>query len=71
MNNYISFAQILISILLIITILLQRRGTALGSAFSDVGFSYFTRRGLEKILFFSTCILGFIFVVLAILNLIL
>jgi preprotein translocase subunit SecG len=71
MKNYLSFAQILISILLIITILLQKRGSALGSTFGSSGFSYFTRRGIEKTLFFATCILSFLFVLFSLLNLVL
>jgi len=71
MKNYLSFAQILVSILLIIAILLQKRGSALGSAFGGSGFTYFARRGIEKILFITTCILAFLFVLLSLLNLVL
>jgi protein translocase SecG subunit len=71
MKPIISFFQILVSILLILSILLQKRGVALGSAFGAGGFSYFKRRGIEKILFWATCILAFFFILFALLNLVL
>mgnify|MGYP000573480875 CR=1 FL=1 len=70
MKPIISFFQIIVSILLILFILLQKRGTALGSLFGEGGFSYFKRRGIEKILFWGTCILAFLFTLFALLNLI-
>ncbi len=63
-------AQIIVSIFLIITILLQQRGEALGSAFGGSGEFYSTRRGIEKKIFWATIILGIIFIGLAIANLI-
>lgn len=71
MKNYLSLFQIFVSILLIISILLQKRGTALGSAFGSGGVSYFSRRGLEKKIFWATCLLGALFIVLSLLILIL
>ena len=72
METYIAIGQIVVSIILIILILFQQRGTALGSAFGggDGGGFYSTRRGLQQKLFVGTIILGFAFVVLSILNLI-
>lgn len=71
MKEKLVFFQLLVSILLIGSILLQKRGSALGSAFGGGGFSYFARRGLEKKIFWSTCILALLFVFLSLLNLIL
>ncbi len=62
-------AQIIVSIFLILAILLQQRGEALGSAFGGSGEFYSTRRGLEKKIFWATIILGIIFIGLAIANL--
>lgn len=70
MENYISIAQITVSIVLIVLILLQQRGTALGSAFGQEGGFYSTRRGIQQKLYITTIILGFCFIALAILNLI-
>lgn len=68
----LSIFQLIIAILLIVFIMLQQRGTALGSSFggSDGGGFYSTRRGVQKKLLWATIILGIIFIALAILNLI-
>lgn len=71
MKTYLFIAQILVSVLLILTVLLQKRGAALGSAFGGGGASYFARRGFEKKIFWSTCVLGTLFAILALLNLVL
>ncbi len=70
MQQYLSLAQIIVSILLISLILLQQRGAALGSAFGQEGGFYATRRGIQKKIFVATIVCGALFVVLALLNLI-
>ncbi|MBI2023855.1 preprotein translocase subunit SecG [Candidatus Giovannonibacteria bacterium] len=65
------FIQLGISILLIVTILLQQKGSGLSATFGGEGNTYTTKRGLEKILFRATIILAIIFLVLAFLNLLL
>jgi protein translocase SecG subunit len=72
MKDYLPLAQIAISVLLIILILLQQRGQALGSAFGggEGGF-YATRRGIQKKLFWATIACGLLFIIFALLNLIL
>lgn len=69
MKEYLPFFQIVVSGLLIIFILLQQRGTALGSAFGGEGGFYATRRGLQKKIFWATIVLGSLFLALALLNL--
>lgn len=71
MKNFLPLAQITVAILLISFILLQQRGTALGSAFGQGGGFYATRRGIQKKIFWGTIMLGILFVTLALLNLIL
>jgi len=71
MKEYLPFIQIIVSGLLIVFILLQQRGTALGSAFGGEGGFYATRRGLQKKIFWATVVLGVLFLALALLNLIL
>lgn len=63
-------SQIIVSGLLIIFILLQQRGTALGSAFGQEGGSYFKKRGMEKIIFRTSIVLAVLFIILALLNLV-
>lgn len=67
---YLSIAQIIISIVLIILILLQERSSGLSGVFGggESGF-YQKRRGLEKMIFFATIIFVIAFGVSALLNL--
>jgi len=63
--------QIIISVALMVLILLQTKGSGLGSLFggSDSGI-YTTRRGVEKTLFNLTIVLAVTFFVVAIINVI-
>lgn len=70
MKIYLSVIQIIVSVLLMIFILLQQRGAALGSAFGQSGGFYSTRRGIQKKIFWATIVLGILFIGLAVLNLI-
>jgi protein translocase SecG subunit len=68
MDTKLGMVQAVISLLLIISILLQNRGTGLSQTFgggSDNA-SYQTKRGFDKILFRSTIVLGVAFFALAI-----
>jgi len=69
--NLLTVAQIIVSVLLVASILLQQRGTAIGSFMGGGGESYTTRRGFEKYLLWITIILLIFFVGLAIANLLL
>jgi len=71
MKIYLPFIQIITAVILIILILLQQRGTALGSAFGGEGGFYATRRGIQKKFFWATIILGILFIIFTFLNLIL
>lgn len=70
MTQYLPIAQIIVAILLIAFILLQQRGTALGTAFGQEGGFYATRRGIQKKIFWLTVVSGALFIILALLNLI-
>lgn len=71
MKQLLPFFQIAVAILLIIFILIQQRGQALGIAFGGGGEFYAARRGLQKKIFQATLILGALFIILAFLNLLL
>jgi len=71
MVQYLPIAQIIVAISLITLILLQQRGTALGSVFGSEGGFYATRRGLQKKIFWATVVLGILFIGLSLLNLVL
>jgi protein translocase SecG subunit len=62
---WFKIGQIVIAILLMLAILLQNRGTGLGSAFGGSGGVYLTKRGLEKKLFVATIVLAVIFILLS------
>lgn len=68
--SYLIIAQIVVAALLIISILLQSSGSGLGGVFGGAGAVYSTKRGVEKILFYSTIVLSILFFALALANLI-
>ncbi len=57
----LTIIQSVSAILLIISIILQNRGTGLGSAFGGEGNVYRTKRGLESVLFKASIVLAVIF----------
>ena len=58
MKPVISLIQIILGVLLIVVIIIQQKGSGLGSAFgADLGF-YRTKRGAEKILFYATIVIS-------------
>ncbi|MEK7176820.1 MAG: preprotein translocase subunit SecG [Patescibacteria group bacterium] len=63
MVQILPYIQIVLSILLVVGILLQRSEASLGSAFGSEGAlgGRFMRRGLEKILFNATIVIGILF----------
>jgi preprotein translocase subunit SecG len=72
MKDILPILQIIVAVFLILFILLQQRGAGLGSAFGGGGGegSYGTRRGIQKKLLWGSVFLGFLFILLSILNLI-
>lgn len=65
----LSISQAVISVLLIVSILLQNRGSGLGGAFGGGDLSnYHTKRGLEKFLVYATIVFAFLFLGSALLN---
>jgi len=68
-QTYMSLAQIVIAIALIVVIMLQTKGAALGGVFGQSDSAvYKTRRGIEKTVFNVTIGLSLVFFVLAMLN---
>jgi preprotein translocase subunit SecG len=64
-------AQIVVSITLIVLVLLQTKGSALGGVFGGSDSTiYTTRRGLEKTIFNLTIVVAAVFFILALLNVI-
>jgi preprotein translocase subunit SecG len=61
---YLNIIQIIISVTLIVIILLQVKGEALGGAFGGPGVAR-TRRGLERTLFNATIVLSAVFLLIS------
>lgn len=66
----ISIVQIIVSVLLIISILLQQRGAGLSGTFGGSFGGYYTKRGFERFLVYFSVALAVLFISLAIANLI-
>ncbi len=69
MQIYLSIAQIVLSIALILAILLQVRGGGLGGIFGQPDTVFRTKRGVEKTLFQLTIVLVVLFILVSILTL--
>lgn len=69
MNQYLFWGQIVTSVILIVLIAVQQRGTALGSAFGGGSEFYSTRRGIQKKIFYATIGIAGLFIILSALNL--
>lgn len=68
MSFYLSWALIVISIVLIGLVLLQAKGGGLGSMFGGDGGVYKTRRGLEKTVYNATVVFAVLFLVISMLT---
>jgi len=69
MQTYLSVAQIVLSIALILAILLQVRGGGLGGIFGQADTVFRTKRGVEKTLFQLTIVLAVLFIIISIVSL--
>ncbi len=65
MQTYLSVAQILLSVAIVLVILLQVRGGGLGGIFGQADTVYRTKRGVEKTLFQLTIVLVALFIIVA------
>ena len=69
MQTYLSVAQIILSIALILAVLLQVKGGGLGGIFGQADSVFRTKRGAEKTLFQLTIALMVLFIIVSILTL--
>jgi len=70
LNQILIYAQIAISIILIVLIALQQRGAALGGAFGGGGEFYSSRRGIQKNIYYATIVVAGLFIALGVLVLV-
>jgi preprotein translocase subunit SecG len=67
MVNYLNIALIIISLLLIISVIMQSKGAGLGGLTgADTGSIFTARRGVERTLFWITIVLSVVFFALVI-----
>jgi len=67
MENYLNIALIIISVLLIISVIMQSKGAGLGGLTgADTGSVFTARRGVERTLFKLTIVLSVVFFLLVI-----
>ncbi|HJQ15353.1 MAG TPA: preprotein translocase subunit SecG [Anaerolineales bacterium] len=67
MVNYLNIALIIISVLLILSVIMQSKGAGLGGLTgADTGSIFTARRGVERTLFWVTIVLSVIFFALVI-----
>lgn len=69
MKPAIFLIQIILGMVLILVIIIQQKGSGLGTAFGGDFSFYRTKRGAEKLLFYLTIILSSVFIFLALLGL--
>jgi protein translocase SecG subunit len=60
--SFLIWTQLIISVLLIGSVLLQNKGSGLSSTFGGSGEGFHTKRGLEKFLSTATTVLGTLFI---------
>ena len=65
---FLRVIQIVLCIALVVVVVLQARSGGLGSVFGGDSSLYRTRRGLEKTLYEATILLGILFLLFALLN---
>lgn len=70
MQKAIFIAQIVVSVLLVVAILMQQRGSGVSAVFGGGGQAYRTKRGLEKGLFTASIVLIVLFIIIGVLNLV-
>ena len=71
MQLILQIIQISVAVALVVLILFQQRGTALGSSFGGEGGGFYsTRRGIQKKIYWATIIAAIIFIILAVMNLV-
>lgn len=69
MKAVISIIQIILGVLLILVIIIQQKGSGLGSSFGgDLSF-YRTKRGAEKLLFYATIGISIAFILSSLIGL--
>ena len=65
-----NISQIILAVILILIVLLQQKGTGLSGVFGGSSNIYSTKRGIDKILHYSTIVVSVLFFALSLLRLV-
>jgi preprotein translocase subunit SecG len=68
MSKIVQIVQLIVAILLMVSILMQSRGSGLSGVFGGSDNVYRTKRGVEKFLFTATIVLAVLFFAVSFLN---
>lgn len=63
MRSYLVIFQVVVSVLLILTILMQEKGVGLSATFGGGGEFYRSKRGIDRLLFIATATFSILFIV--------
>jgi protein translocase SecG subunit len=66
--KFTNILQIIVSVLLIVSILMQNKGSGLSAVFGGDTGGYYAKRGFEKFLLYFSTVLAILFIVLAVVN---
>ena len=69
MQIYLTIAQMVLSVALVLAVLFQTKGGGLGGIFGQPDTVYRTKRGVEKVLFQLTIVLVVLFIAISLLML--
>jgi len=69
-SKVLDILQVVLSVILIIAVLIQQKGSGLGAAFGGSSNIYSTKRGIDKTLFQITIAVSILFLAISIVNLI-
>ncbi|TAK27935.1 MAG: preprotein translocase subunit SecG [Chloroflexota bacterium] len=68
MQAYLNIVQIVLSVVLVVVVLMQTKGSGIGGIFGAETSVFRTRRGVQKTLFQFTVALAILFVVVSLLS---
>lgn len=69
LSKILVIMELVLSIVLIVTILLQQKGGGLGAAFGGSSNVYSTKRGMDKVLYQITIVVAILFLLISLANL--
>ncbi len=65
MQTALLIIQSILAVIITVTILLQAQGTGLGTTWAGGGETYHTKRGVEKVIFYVTCVSVALFTIIS------